>query len=71
MSNDWRDELRSGLQSLLDQAVVSGARQADVVKATKSKAGRQAVTQVGLGKHIFDLRALHCVLIRVLLLQLC
>ncbi len=34
MSHDWRDELRSGLASLLDQAVVSGAKQADVFKAT-------------------------------------
>ncbi|PZM16426.1 hypothetical protein [Rhizobium tubonense] len=34
MSNDWRDELRNGLESLLDQAGVSGAKQADVFKAT-------------------------------------
>jgi len=32
MSNDWRDEFRSGLANL-DQAVVSGAKQADVFKA--------------------------------------
>ncbi|NKL59498.1 hypothetical protein [Rhizobium leguminosarum] len=34
MSNDWRDEFRSGLTNLVDQAVVSGAKQADVFKAT-------------------------------------
>jgi len=34
MSNDWRDEFRSGLANLVDQAVVSGARQANVFKAT-------------------------------------
>ncbi|MDH6298255.1 hypothetical protein CFBP5507_25795 (plasmid) [Agrobacterium salinitolerans] len=34
MSNDWRDEYRSGLANLVDQAVVSGAKQADVFKAT-------------------------------------
>lgn len=33
MSNDWRDQLRIGLESLMDQAVVSGAKQADVFKA--------------------------------------
>ncbi|NTF97763.1 hypothetical protein [Rhizobium rhizogenes] len=32
MSNEWRDEFRSGLANLVDQAVVSGARQADVVE---------------------------------------
>jgi hypothetical protein len=30
MSNDLRDEFRSGLANLVDQAVVSGAKQADV-----------------------------------------
>lgn len=34
MSNDWRDEFRSGFANLVDQAVVSGAKQADVFKAT-------------------------------------
>lgn len=33
MSDDWRDQLRIGLESLLDQAVVSGAKQADVFNA--------------------------------------
>ena len=33
MSNDWRDQLRIGLESLLDQAVVSGVKQADVFNA--------------------------------------
>ena len=32
MSNDWRDEFRSVLAKLVDQAVVSGAKQADVFK---------------------------------------
>ncbi len=30
---DWREEFRSGLANLVDQAVVSGARQADVFQA--------------------------------------
>lgn len=34
MSNDWRDEFRSGLANLVDQAVVSGAKHADVFNAT-------------------------------------
>jgi hypothetical protein len=34
MSNDWRDEFRSGLANLIDQAVVSRAKQADVFEAT-------------------------------------
>jgi len=34
MSNEWRDEFISGLANLVDQAVVSGAKQADVFKAT-------------------------------------
>jgi len=34
MSNDWRDEFRSGLANLVDQAVVSGAKRAEVFKAT-------------------------------------
>jgi hypothetical protein len=33
MSNDWRDEFRNGA-NLVDQAVVSGAKQGDVFKAT-------------------------------------
>ncbi|MHC1550578.1 hypothetical protein [Phyllobacterium sp. K27] len=33
MIDDWRDEFRSGLANLVDQAVVSGFRQADVFKA--------------------------------------
>lgn len=33
MNSDWRDEFRSGLENLVDQAVVSGAKQADVFKA--------------------------------------
>ena len=30
---DWREEFRNGLANLVDQAVVSGARQADVFQA--------------------------------------
>ncbi len=31
--DDWREEFRSGLANLVDRAVVSGVRQADVFKA--------------------------------------
>lgn len=31
--DDWREEFRSGLANLVDRAVVSGARQADVFQA--------------------------------------
>lgn len=31
--DDWREEFRCGLANLVDQAVVSGARQADVFQA--------------------------------------
>jgi len=34
MSKDWRDDLQSGLANLVDQAIVSGARQADVFEAS-------------------------------------
>jgi len=34
MSNQWRDEFRSGLANPVDQAVVYGAKQADVFRAT-------------------------------------
>ncbi len=33
MNSDWRAKLRNGMESLLDQAVASGAKQADVFKA--------------------------------------
>jgi hypothetical protein len=33
VSNDWRDAFRTGLEDLVDQAVVSGAVQSDVFKA--------------------------------------
>jgi len=40
MSNDWRDDLGSGLANLVDQAVVSGATQADVFKAAMEEIER-------------------------------
>lgn len=40
MSDDWREEFRIGLAYLVDQAVVSGAKQADVFKATTEEIER-------------------------------
>ena len=38
--DDWRDEFRSGLVNLLDRAVVSGARQADVLQVAVAEIER-------------------------------
>jgi len=46
MSNEWRDAFRTGLEDLVDQAVVSGAVQSDVFKARQGKA-REEIKRLG------------------------
>lgn len=41
--DDWREEFRNGLVNLVDQAVVSGARQADVFQAAVEEIERLRV----------------------------
>ncbi len=41
--DDWREEFRSGLANLVDRAVVSGARQADVFQAAVEEIKRLRV----------------------------
>lgn len=40
---DWREEFQSGLANLVDRAVVSGARQADVFQAAVEQIERLQV----------------------------
>jgi len=41
--DNWREEFRSGLAKLVDQAVVSGARQVDVFQAAMDEIERLRV----------------------------
>lgn len=43
MTDDWRAELRLGLEHLVDKAVVKGAKQIDVFTAVEVELGRLRV----------------------------